>query len=540
MRTGRISKGGLARAAALALLLLFAASCAEEGGEATKVDIVVYTPSDVRTDPLNGVGWFRIGISGEGLDENLSSIYLPAAQAAGQLPGIPYGQEVRLVVYGHPSQVLTGQPDVSHIISSGASGYFSISPNSARQTVAIYLTLTNTYAQTARAPAASGPAVSSTSLQSARVGHTVTAIDDGRALIAGGGFLNLQTERWWTPADLSPSAFVRSLAAFDPTDGTVNTTLGNLTQVRAFHAAVKLGDGAVAFLGGVSEINNQIEALKTVEIYDPRTRSLGFGADLDQPRAYHTATLIPGSLDQVLVVGGIGEAESSYVVWTPLNGVVSMGQLDAPRFLHTATAVEAPGGNRADPLVLLTGGEHSGGMAQSMMVFHPVSGTFELPPISLPNPRTMHSTSYVEGRDFLYLMGGFSDTERTTLVSQIDVMQVSSRVFHKTTAFGLRVPRAAHVGATLTQNRVVVCGGITHTNQGFIPLSDGEIIFEDRDPATGDLRVNIGVTETMPEARFMHRGAVLQTGRLVLFGGAVPTATVDSYEGILSGLLYNP
>ena len=526
---------------AAAILLLFAPACASEGGgEETKVDVVVYTPLDTGKDPLDGVGWYRIGVAGEGIDENLSSVYLPAAQPVGQLPGIPYGQSVRIVVYGHPSQVLSGQPDVNIVISSGASSHFTMTPNTARQSVAVYLTPTNTYRQTARAPAASGPAVSASGLESARVGHSVTALDDGRALIAGGGFLLAQSERWWEPADLATSAFVRSLAVYDPQDGTTNTTVGSLNQGRAFHAAVRLGDGAVALLGGVSEINNQIEGLKTVEIYDPRTRTLGYGVDLNQPRAYHTATLLPGSLDQIFVAGGIGEAESSYEIWTPLRGTVRVGQLEAPRFWHTATAVEAPGGNRADPLILLTGGESSGGMAQSMMVFHPVSGTFEFPHTPLPNPRTMHTASYVAGRDFLYLMGGFSDMDRTTLVSQIDVMQVSSRGFHKTTAFGLRVPRAAHVGAALTQNRVVVCGGIGRGTQGFIPLDDGEIIFEDRDPASGDLRVNIGVTDTMPEARFLHQGVVLETGRLVLFGGAVPTAAADAYEGILSGLLYNP
>ncbi len=535
----RVTKGALSYVAAVALLL-FAPACASEGGEETKVDVVVYTPLDTGNDPLDGVAWYRIGVAGEGVDENLSSVYLPAAQPVGELPGIPYGQSVRVVVYGHPAQVLTGQPDVNIVVSSGASSHFSITPNTARRTVAVYLTPTNTYSQTARAPAASGPAMSTTGLESARVGHSVTALDDGRALIAGGGFLTAQSLRWWEPTDLAPSAFVRPLAVYDPEDGTINGAVASLNQGRAFHAAVRLGDGAVALLGGVSEINNNIEALKTVEIYDPRTRTLGYGIDLNQPRAYHTATLLPGTQDQVFVVGGIGDAESGYEIWSPLSGTVRLGQLEAPRFLHTATAVEAPGGNRADPLILLTGGESSGGMAQSMMVFHPVSGTFEFPPTPLPHPRTMHTASYVPGRDFLYLMGGFSDTERTTLVTQIDVMQVSSRGFHKTTAFGLRVPRAAHVGATLSQNRVVVCGGISRGAQGFIPLDDGEIIFEDRDPASGDLRVNIGVTDSMPEARFLHQGVVLETGRLVLFGGAVPTATADAYEGILSGLLYNP
>lgn len=92
----------------------------------------------------------------------------------------------------------------------------------------------------------------------ARYSHTATALPDGRVLVVGGypAQASLGTGR---------SSALSSVEIFDPVQRNWRP-VASMQSARAGHAAISLGDGRVAVLGGYAEM-----ALATVEIYDSRS-----------------------------------------------------------------------------------------------------------------------------------------------------------------------------------------------------------------------------------------------------------------------------
>src|SRR5215212_1880550 len=130
--------------------------------------------------------------------------------------------------------------------------------------------------------AEAAPQTQSSTMITARRGHTATRLPDGRVLIAGGensdGTLN-QAELY----DASSSTF--SAAA-------------SMGAERADHTATLLGDGRVLIVGG----RNGAGALATTEIFDPNTGVFTNGPSMSVARAGHSATLFANG--RVLVAGG--------------------------------------------------------------------------------------------------------------------------------------------------------------------------------------------------------------------------------------------
>jgi len=99
---------------------------------------------------------------------------------------------------------------------------------------------------------------------------------DGRVLITG-GYGQPWTDDWTPPA-------LTSTMIFDPRTG-IYLNAAPMRVARARHAAVMLGDGRVAVLGGIGQ-----NPTSSVEIYDPRTNTWEVGEPLAGPRYDHTAT----------------------------------------------------------------------------------------------------------------------------------------------------------------------------------------------------------------------------------------------------------
>lgn len=110
--------------------------------------------------------------------------------------------------------------------------------------------------------------------------HTVTTLQDGRILVAGG----------FNGTPLSSTQIYDSKSSSW-------TTVGALNIPRYQHTATLLANGRVLVAGGVS-----IGLLTETEIFDPETGKWSIAAPMNLPRSGHCADLLPDG--EVLVSGG--------------------------------------------------------------------------------------------------------------------------------------------------------------------------------------------------------------------------------------------
>ncbi len=166
----------------------------------------------------------------------------------------------------------------------------------------------------------------------ARYGHTATLLQNGKVLIAGGGY---------------PYAS-NTAELFDPADGKFTST-GNMTVSRSGHTATLLPNGEVLLAGG-----GGLGSL-AAELYDPNTGSFFPTGNMNIARGWHTATLLPDGT--VLIAGGyVGHSGSTSTteIYDPATGAFTLGpSLEQDRFSHTATLL-----SNGD--VLIVGGASSG------------------------------------------------------------------------------------------------------------------------------------------------------------------------------------
>jgi large repetitive protein len=136
------------------------------------------------------------------------------------------------------------------------------------------------------------------SMTVARQGATVTLLNDGRVLLAGG------VQNVGFRAELS------SAELYDPVAGTFAAT-GSMQTPREGHTATLLRDGRVLVAGGS---DNGVHTLDSAEIYDPRSGAWHFAGHMTVPRVAHVAVLL-GSGQVLIAGGGRGDMPGGYIVY---------------------------------------------------------------------------------------------------------------------------------------------------------------------------------------------------------------------------------
>lgn len=209
--------------------------------------------------------------------------------------------------------------------------------------------------------------------------------------------------------------YMRKLGAFSPIGA---TTCNQMAEARAGHSATTLEDGTVLIAGGYTwdSAGRQV-ALKSAEIYDPRRGTFTkLPSSLAGPRAFHTASLIPGG--RVLLAGGLGPVNGrlspllSAELYDPTQKNFSTYIMKKPRYRHAASVVESG-------LVLITGGVNEAGESLPYAeVFFPNergSNAFQQAP-NLKAPRADHASAAVGSR--VFVLGG---TDEGKALSSIEV-----------------------------------------------------------------------------------------------------------------------
>ncbi|HET6852532.1 MAG TPA: kelch repeat-containing protein, partial [Pyrinomonadaceae bacterium] len=193
---------------------------------------------------------------------------------------------------------------------------------------------------------AAAPLQSSTML-TARRGHTATRLSDGRVLIAGGE---------------NSDGTLNQAELYDPSSSTFSEA-ANMGAARADHTATLLGDGRVLIAGG----RNGAGALATTEIFDPASGAFTSGPSMSVARAGHSATLFANG--RILIAGG--NASGSAEILDVAAGTSSpAGSMAVARSLHSAALLQ-------DGRVLIVGGKDAGGNAvASGEIFDTPAGAF--------------------------------------------------------------------------------------------------------------------------------------------------------------------
>jgi len=204
---------------------------------------------------------------------------------------------------------------------------------------------------------------------------TATLLADGGVLIAGAA---TSPGPIYNPNPITAQLYDSATGMFSPT--------GAMIHPNAFSGrlATLLTNGTVLFTGGLVIGNSQPYAgYPDGELYNPSTGIFIASGKLFQPRAEHTATLLPDG--GVLITGGISanaqsaalyDYQRSAELYDPHSGTFSSaGNMTTVRVNHVATLLK-------DGAVLITGGTQSYGQTS----FQVTLDTAELYKPSVPVP----------------------------------------------------------------------------------------------------------------------------------------------------------
>ncbi|MFI1016837.1 Kelch repeat-containing protein [Streptomyces sp. NPDC020965] len=293
-------------------------------------------------------------------------------------------------------------------------------------------------------------------LRSPRRLHTVTRLDDGRVLVAGGT---------GGASPLSPSPATAEL--YDPVTDTWSRA-GDLREARRGHSAVLLENGKVLVAGGVAAgSRDPADGLRSVELYDPATDAWSPAAPMARARTGHSAVRFTGG--RVIVCGGAvppartGEtALGPCELYTPAtDSWAPTGSLLEPRsdhqtvpVTHTAALVVggatpgAPEDGAHDPYGTLTTERYE--LATGLWT--------ALPP--MPGGRGAHRVVPLGPTTFL-LIGGTADVHDNVGYQSALILDSAARTW--TPAAGSLTGRWAFAAVALADGRVLVTGGTVHS-----------------------------------------------------------------------------
>lgn len=328
-------------------------------------------------------------------------------------------------------------------------------------------------------------------LNVARFEATQTLLPGGKVLLAGG----YSTQGPTNAAEL-----------YDPGAGKWSLT-GSLATARGNHTATLLPDGNVLVAGGVTTSPFSSSVLTSTELYRSASGQWIEAQSMNQPRAYHTATLLLNG--KVLVSGG-GNASgnssfSSAEIYDPTDDTWTVtGSLANARANHTATLL--PSGK-----VLVAGGTSNGVILSSAELYDPATGQW-LPTAPMNRGRSYQTATLLASGKVLVAEGLTDDR-----VASAELYDPVAGTWSMTGDLPDPLAFALHTATLLPNGKVLIVGGYD-----FVEFATCELY----DPITNGWTY----TGSLPTGQFYHAATLLLDGRVLIAGGAHTTSASYSSE----------
>lgn len=518
-------------------------------------------------DPLQGVNFLRVTLTGDDFGAVERTFAVDLHHAA--LPAAPDGDGRQILVEG-----CAASDCQAGAVSQGRTMPFAIRAGEPAPGLDVFLAPVNSVAYAAKPTGGRDPGPTGPSLpvHADRLGASLTVLDDGRLLIAGGAPVASVGSDPTSPASLgTPSS---SVEVFDPGKGTF-VEVGPMSQGRSYHEAVKLqgrgGEpGRVLLLGGYAGTSGSLAPTTSVDVFDPSTGKctpVDKGNQLAFARARFGAALAYPGQDVVFLAGGDtrpATASSSWDLYHVDFGVVGHGSLDedAPRWNHRVTAVDgwnAAGASPGRAAILVSGGEDQNGPIPLFEVYSlPVSADglaqrdaggylFVQPEAAamtrLPSgARTRHQVVYVSARQSVLVIGGFADAALTA-VQPVDIYSTQDAAFAPVSVL-LHTARGAHTATLLDGDTILVVGGMAGSGA---PLGTTERIVDRSACGAGNSCApswaaeavdahGAALTPVLPggRTRYGHLAAFDPTHSLFVFGG------IDDQTNATTAVVFHP
>lgn len=329
-----------------------------------------------------------------------------------------------------------------------------------------------------------------------RVGHTATALTDGRVLVVD--------------AD--------SAEIFDPQTGTVSAT-GAPQVTHGNHSALRLGDGRVLIVGGNVGIAQ-------VELFDPATGTFSLLDNLGQQRTDRPA-LIETSPGMVLVAGGI-----------PTPAVTTLAEIiDVDAGTNSAAGISfdnrAGAGSVAssDGTIVIAGGSQS---AAALTTIEASDGG----PVAvrdLSAARVRPAVADIPARGQVLVLGGFTDETGSNVVDVVERVHATNFGVGSLGSYTeLAVGDSAVATLAGAGDTAVLMGGTDGTGAvdavRFVTVSAGGTSIDVSDYAPG-AETLVSNPTTLRAARTGAVAVTTEDGDVVLVGGiGAGNSNVPLYE----------
>ena len=313
-----------------------------------------------------------------------------------------------------------------------------------------------------------------------RTYQTMTLLNDGKVLVAGG--------------EDTAGNVLSEAELYDTSTGTFAQT-GNMTAPRMGHTATLLNDGKVLIASG----NSGSTVIASAEIYDPSSGTFSaLGSTMNSARWNHTATLLQNG--SVLIAGG-GNSTSSAIISAELYDPTTA------MFTPTGNMTSQRSEQVAVPLVsgkvLLMGGIDSVNVLASAELYDPVTGAFTATG-NMTTSRYSHTATLLNNSKVL-VTGGISGC-----CTRLNSAELYDPVTGTFTATGnLNIARYWHTGTLLTKGQVLIAGGAN--------LNGSVSIAELYDPVSASFSYTAAFTQG---SRYAQSASLLVNGDVLIAGGA--------------------
>jgi hypothetical protein len=246
---------------------------------------------------------------------------------------------------------------------------------------------------------------------------------------------------------------------FDPATGTFTAT-GAMSELRSEHTATSLKNGKVLIACGTAD--------NVAELFDPATGTFTSTGDLVVGGRWGcTATLLD---DGTVLIAGGRDAEDVFDAFSLNNA--ELFNPDTGTFTATGAMTDFRYGHTAALLnsgkVLLAGGTN-GNSLQDAELFDPAAKTFSATG-NMSSPRANHTATLLNDGTVL-VAGGFSFFPAPGgSFATAEIFDSATNMFTLTGPMG--TPRSLHTATRLNDGRVLITGGGSNGNPGFVKSAE--------------------------------------------------------------------